>query len=151
LCELLTDLKQSFSLPEYQQGIELLAENKMICPQTVKTDYEKLRQVYMNLISNAFKYTKSGSIIIGAEPNNDRVLFFVKDTGIGIPTGETEKVFDRFFRGSNTTKESLPGTGLGLSIVKELIELLDGKIWVESVEGEGSAFYFLINGSNPNL
>jgi signal transduction histidine kinase len=149
LCDLLSDLKQSFNLPEYQQGVELHAENKLKCPSIIKTDYEKIRQVFMNLISNAFKYTNSGSITFGAEQKNEQILFFVKDTGIGIPTSETEKVFDRFFRGSNTRKETVPGTGLGLSIVKELIELLGGTIWVESdLDGlsgaKGSTFYFTI-------
>lgn len=145
LCELLNDLKQSFSLPEYQKGIELFAKNKMDCPKAIITDYEKFRQVYMNLISNAFKYTHNGIVNFGAEFKNGQVLFYVNDTGIGIPAGETEKIFNRFFRGSNTRKESVPGTGLGLSIVKELVELLGGKIWVESEEGKGSTFYFTIN------
>ncbi len=142
--DLLQDLKLSFNLPEFQQGVELITESRMDYPNLIKSDYEKLRQVFMNLISNAFKYTKTGTIIFGAEPQNGQNLFFVKDTGIGIPAGETKKVFDRFFRGSNTRKESVPGTGLGLSIVKELIELLGGKIWVKSVEGKGSTFYFTI-------
>jgi len=144
VCELLHDLKQSFSLSEFQKGIELLTENRLDCPCRIKTDYDKLRQVYMNLISNAFKYTKTGTICFGAELKSGQTLFFVSDTGIGIPKGETQQVFERFFRGSNTSKESVPGTGLGLSIVKELVELLGGKIWVESEEGKGSTFYFTI-------
>lgn len=144
VCELLHDLKQSFSLSEFQKGIELLTENRLDCPCRIKTDYDKLRQVYMNLISNAFKYTKTGTICFGAELKKGQTLFFVSDTGIGIPKGETQQVFERFFRGSNTSKESVPGTGLGLSIVKELVELLGGKIWVESEEGKGSTFYFTI-------
>lgn len=75
---------------------------------------------------------------------DNQPVFFVKDTGIGIPEGESHKVFERFFRGSNTYKESVPGTGLGLSIVKELIDLIGGKIWVESKEGKGSTFWFYI-------
>ena len=144
-CDLISDVKQSFNLPEYNcLGVKLIAENKIgeICH--VHTDYEKLRQVFTNLTSNAFKYTPSGSITMGIDKINGKVHFFVKDTGIGIPPTELEKVFDRFYRGSNATKSNIGGTGLGLSIVKEMVELLGGKIWVESTLGEGTTFNFTI-------
>jgi signal transduction histidine kinase len=144
VCDLLNDLKQSFNLPEYKNGIGLIAENKLECPKNIITDYEKLRQIFMNLISNAFKYTQEGTISIGAETIDNQLVFFVKDTGIGIPKAETEKVFERFFRGSNTQKDTIPGTGLGLSIVKELIYLLGGNIWIESVEGKGTTVWFRV-------
>lgn len=139
--ELLDSLRQSFELPEYKKNVKLFIENTTGKQLKIKTDYEKLQQLLMNLTGNAFKYTPAGSIIIGAEQKNGAVIFSVKDTGIGIPKPELEKVFERFFRGSNTHKETIPGTGLGLSIVKELVDLLNGEIWVESEEGQGSAFY----------
>ncbi|HPR60201.1 MAG TPA: PAS domain S-box protein [Prolixibacteraceae bacterium] len=146
VCDLINDVKQSFNLPEYNNlGVELKTENKIgeICH--VHTDYEKLRQVFTNLVSNAYKYTPSGSITMGIESKNGKVHFFVKDTGIGIPEKEIDKIFERFYRGSNVAKSTIGGTGLGLSIVKEMIELLGGKIWVESELGQGSTFYFSIN------
>jgi two-component system phosphate regulon sensor histidine kinase PhoR len=76
---------------------------------------------------------------------NNQIHFFVKDTGIGIPEKEIDKIFERFYRGSNVAKSTIGGTGPGLSIVKEMIELLGGKIWVESELGQGSTFYFSIN------
>jgi PAS domain S-box-containing protein len=148
--DLLNDVKQTFNLPDYQKGVELLVENRLEdSSYLIRTDYEKIRQIFTNLVSNAFKYTPKGSITIGVTNINDRVHFYVKDTGIGIPASEAEKVFDRFYRGSNVNKSSIGGTGLGLSIVKELIELLEGKIWIESdPEGKsgvkGSTFYFTI-------
>jgi PAS domain S-box-containing protein len=146
---LLNDMIQSFNLPEYQNGVELVLGSKVDGSIEITADYEKLRQIFMNLISNAFKYTHQGKITIGFEVKDNQSVFYVKDTGIGIPEGETEKVFDRFFRGSNTRKESVPGTGLGLSIVKELVELLGGEIWIESDPdghrgGKGSTFFFTV-------
>jgi PAS domain S-box-containing protein len=110
--ELLCDLKQSFSLPDYNNGVELIVENQPDTPLLINTDYEKLRQIFMNLISNAYKYTHKGSIVIGAKVKNNRPVLFVKDNVIGIHEGETEKLFERFYRGSNTRKESVAGTGL---------------------------------------
>jgi signal transduction histidine kinase len=116
----------------------------------IKTDYDKLKQVFLSLIANAIKYTEKGTIRVYAQKARNLYIFSVSDTGIGIPKTEQDKIFERFFRGSNTRKETVPGTGLGLSIVKELIELLDGEIWVESNPDEkpgekGSVFSFSIN------
>jgi|GEM_PF-1009074 len=141
---LLTDVKQSFNLPEYQKGVELIIKTDSEIPVWVRSDYEKVRQLFANLISNAFKYTKEGTITIGFTSEDEDLEFFVKDTGIGIPTEELDKVFDRFYRGSNVNKGAIGGTGLGLSIVKELAKLLGGKIWVESEIYKGSTFYFTI-------
>ena len=147
-CDLISDVKQSFNLPEFNnKGVELLSVNQIgkICH--VKTDYEKLRQILTNLVSNAFKYTQKGSITIGIDEVDQNLQFFVKDTGIGIPPTELEKVFDRFYRGSNATNSNIGGTGLGLSIVKEMVELLGGKIWVESELNKGTTFYFNLAGT----
>jgi PAS domain S-box-containing protein len=138
--KLLRDVQVSFALPEYNKAVELRTE---ICGEIqIFSDYDKIRQILTNLVSNAFKYTKGGLIIIGCESNTDEVKFWVKDTGIGIPDKERAQIFDRFFRGSNVDLVRSRGTGIGLSIVKELIELLNGKIWVESEVGKGSTFYF---------
>ncbi len=145
VCDLINDIKQSFNLPEYNnRGVLLKTENNVGEKCYVHTDYDKLRQIFTNLVSNAFKYTSTGSITIGLSTFNDELIFFVKDTGIGIPSDELEKVFERFYRGSNVVKSAIGGTGLGLSIVKEMVELLDGEIWVESEVGVGSTFYFTI-------
>jgi len=141
---LLTEVKQSFSLPDFQKGVVLNIKTDSEIPVWVRSDYEKVRQIFTNLISNAFKYTKQGVISIGFNCKDDELEFFVKDTGIGIPHDELEKVFDRFYRGSNVNKGAIGGTGLGLSIVKELVGLLGGRIWVESVVDKGSTFNFTL-------
>ncbi len=148
---LLNDVKQTFSLPELQDNvfIEIETELETKAPAIINSDSEKMRQVFTNLVSNAFKYTPQGTITIGYEIQGSGFRFFVKDTGIGVPGNEKEKIFDRFYRASNVNKSSIGGTGLGLSIVKELVDLLGGKIWVDdninkNGKAEGSVFYFTV-------
>ncbi|MGF7141058.1 PAS domain S-box protein [Roseimarinus sediminis] len=144
--DLINDIKQSFNLPEFNmKGIELIGHVENGKEGSIKTDYDKLRQIFTNLVANSYKYTDQGSITLGAVAKDKQLCFYVQDTGIGIPEKEKEKVFERFFRGSNASRSNIGGTGLGLSIVKELVELLGGKIWVESEEGKGSTFYFTLS------
>jgi signal transduction histidine kinase len=149
---LLNDVKQTFSLPELQENVDVKIEHgsKAEKPVTINSDYEKLRQIITNLVSNAFKYTTKGTITVGYEVQDPGIKFFVKDTGIGVPGNEKKKIFDRFYRASNVNKGSIGGTGLGLSIVKELVDLLGGEIWVDdnnnkNGKAEGSVFYFTVN------
>jgi PAS domain S-box-containing protein len=142
--KLLNDVKQSFNLPEFMKGIDLKIETDTEGGVLIRSDYDKLRQIFTNLVSNAFKYTCKGAITLGFTKQTGKIVFYVKDTGIGIPPNEQEKVFGRFYRGSNVNKGSIGGTGLGLSIVQELMQLLEGRIWVESEEGKGSIFNFTI-------
>jgi PAS domain S-box-containing protein len=143
--DLLTDIIQSFNLPEYQKGVELKIDNYIEEPLLIHSDYDKLKQIFTNLISNAFKYTCKGTISFGFRRNKEQITFYVKDTGIGIPQNELEKIFERFYRGSNVNKGVIGGTGLGLSIVHELLDLLGGRIWAESNNGNGSTFYFMVS------
>ena len=141
---LLNDIQQSFNLPIFQKDVTLKFEHNFSAMSTIKSDYEKLRQIITNLITNAFKYTCKGEIIVGGNLKNGEYNFWVKDTGIGIPEKDADHIFDRFYRGSNVNEAIIRGTGLGLSIVKELVVMLGGKIWVESEVGKGSTFYFTI-------
>lgn len=108
------------------------------------TDGTKLIQIVSNLINNAFKFTKKGKIEFGYELKEMNLEFFVKDTGIGIPPEHQLKIFDRFYQVDNAASRQYSGTGLGLSICKAYVELLGGRIWVESAPDEGSAFYFTV-------
>lgn len=109
----------------------------------ILTDQAKLKQILINLIGNAFKYTEKGFILVGCKlETNHTVLFYVSDTGIGIPSDKHDFIFERFGRIEQTPDHFYGGTGLGLSIVKGLIDLLDGKIWLESELGKGTTFYF---------
>jgi signal transduction histidine kinase/ActR/RegA family two-component response regulator len=116
-----------------------------------KTDSEKLFAVLVNLVKNAIKYTKSGSVEFGYRLNNSsfalndkipELLFFVKDTGIGIPVNRQNAIFERFIQADIADVQAREGAGLGLSIAKSYVELLGGKIWVESEINQGSTFYF---------
>ncbi len=109
----------------------------------IKTDETKLRQILNNLVSNAIKFTKNGTIEIGYElKNNNTIEFYVQDSGIGIAPKEQSMIFQRFTQANSHIMPKNSGTGLGLSISKSLVELLGGQIWVDSKLNEGSRFTF---------
>ena len=107
-------------------------------------DKEKLKQVLVNLIHNAIKYTEKGKVEILVEEENKHAKVIVRDTGIGIPENYLDRIFERFFRIDKARSRSLGGTGLGLAIVKHIIEAHNSKVNVTSKEGEGSEFSFLL-------
>ncbi|MBI4753340.1 HAMP domain-containing histidine kinase [Candidatus Desantisbacteria bacterium] len=110
----------------------------------IRADKDRLRQVLDNLIGNAIKYTQeNGYVTIEARVENENIKISICDTGIGIPTEELEKVFDKFFRASSG-QQFASGTGLGLSIVKSIIDKHNGSISVESELGKGSTFTFCL-------
>jgi len=113
-------------------------ENKI----SVFGDKEKLRQVFVNLIQNAIKYTESGSVLVIAEVEEKFCKITVKDTGIGIPEGDLNRIFERFYRVDKARSRAVGGTGLGLAIVKHIIEAHDSKIEVKSKLNEGTEFSF---------
>jgi PAS domain S-box-containing protein len=119
----------------------------------VMTDKVKLRQIFINLIGNAFKYTDSGRIEGGCKYEGSQLVFFVSDTGIGIPVDKQQLIFERFVQLHHDKNISYGGTGLGLSIVKGLVGILGGKIRVQSEPGKGTTFYFsfpIVRGTSVN-
>ena len=110
----------------------------------VNTDVLRVKQIMINLIDNAFKYTARGAIEFGFKLVDEGILFFVRDTGIGIEPEKQIKIFDRFLQIDSELNRKYGGTGLGLTISKNLAELLGGRIWVESVPGKGSTFFVTI-------
>ncbi|MDD5568967.1 MAG: HAMP domain-containing sensor histidine kinase [Candidatus Pacebacteria bacterium] len=117
---------------------------KELLPE-VSIDKEKMGIVVQNLIENAIKYTQEGGLIgvsLGKDENN--VIFKIKDSGVGIPEDQKERIFSKFFRGSNVIKMETEGSGLGLYTTKNIVEAHRGKIWFESKEGEGTEFYFTL-------
>ncbi len=111
----------------------------------------RLKQILTNLISNALKFTNTGLIEIGyVIPNNATIIFYVQDTGIGISHDKQSVIFDRFRQGDDSITRKYGGTGLGLAISKKLVELMGGRIWVESETGEGATFYFSLPLIIPN-
>jgi PAS domain S-box-containing protein len=118
-------------------------------PFMISTDEYRLKQIFNNLLSNAIKFTKEGHIRFGCQYiNPNQLIFFVEDTGIGIPKSMQNKVFERFYRVHDAHESNFEGTGLGLSITKSLVELLGGKISINSQPEKGSRFEFTINQKN---
>lgn len=108
------------------------------------TDCEKFLRILLNLVKNAIKYTNKGIIEFGYSAEKEKVKFYVKDTGIGIPKEKVEGIFERFFQADITNKMARQGAGLGLAISKAYVEMLGGKIWVDSQESRGSTFFFTL-------
>jgi signal transduction histidine kinase/CheY-like chemotaxis protein len=115
------------------------------------TDPGRVQQVFINLIDNSLKFTERGSIEIGYEVKDSRTIqCFVKDTGIGLKKEELKNLFNRFKKIEETSFRKNTGSGLGLTISKYIVQLLGGKIWVDSVYGEGSTFFFTIPNNPPS-
>lgn len=149
LSELFSELQAFFK--EYQKRIGKehiffnLKDSSSFAGKLIITDKIKLKQIFINLITNAFKYTDNGIIEGGCKlDENNKIVFFVSDTGIGIPRNKHEAVFERFTQLNDQSRKNSGGTGLGLSIVKGLIELLGGQIHLESEPNKGSTFIFSI-------
>ena len=148
----------TFFKPEVEaKGMKLFFKNPLSAKESIiNTDREKLYAILTNLVKNAIKYSTKGSIELGYQlkiekesDNTDKkgnivLEFYVKDTGIGIPKERQEAIFERFIQADIADKMAYQGAGLGLSISKAYVEMLGGKIWVESEEGKGSCFYFTL-------
>lgn len=117
-------------------------KNGMIKPlYFVLADPDRMREVITNIFDNAVKYTDQGKISIGLTGNNDVVQFYVRDTGPGIPADDLPHLFQKFYRVDNSATRTIGGTGLGLFICRKIIELYQGRVWVESTVGQGSTFF----------
>jgi signal transduction histidine kinase len=108
----------------------------------VAADPDKLRQVLVNLVENAVKYSDEGQIEVRLEPRDRRLRFSIRDEGPGIPLEERDRIFEKFHRLDPEMRRGVSGTGLGLYICRELVARMDGEIWVESEVGKGSTFVF---------
>lgn len=139
----------------FGKGVELVYWIEPNTPEELLGDSDKLRQILMNLVGNAVKFTHKGEITvtvknIGQNQDNHDFLFSIKDTGIGIPENLIPKMFDSFTQVDDTNTRKYGGTGLGLAISKSLVELMAGRIWIESSLHEGTTFYFTIQaGTTP--
>ncbi len=120
----------------------ILNETLLSCNTVIDTDPDRLKQVFFKLLSNAIKFTERGVVEFGYEIIDNKVQFFVSDTGIGIEKQNYNKIFETFSKINKNTSKLYCGTGLGLAISKSIINLLGGDIWVESEVGKGSIFYF---------
>jgi len=136
-----------------EMGLSLTYDIDKRLPEVVLGDPTRLRQVLANLLSNAVKFTDNGSISICVQPGDseDEIVFSVSDTGIGISPDDQKKLFLSFSQVDASTSRKYGGTGLGLAISRRLVELMGGRIWVESRLGQGSTFYFKIKAASSNI
>jgi signal transduction histidine kinase/DNA-binding response OmpR family regulator len=147
LNQLLEDTVKVFALRAAEKAIELICEVHPDVPPMIRADAGRLRQVITNLLGNALKFTAEGEIGLrvvkeGAQGNNVELHFIVSDTGIGIPGDKQTVIFEAFTQADTSTARRHGGTGLGLTISSRLVQLMGGRIWVESEPGRGSSFHF---------
>lgn len=146
--KLLKELAVYGNLKSHEKGIDFKLDIRNSIPESLNGDEKKFRQISLNLISNAVKYTKAGtvSVIVEGIWKDDRyfIKMIVKDTGIGIEEENVDKIFEAFERVDSQKNPGIEGTGLGLSIVKSLVEIMEGEISVRSVYGEGSEFEIIV-------
>ena len=137
-------LKSLFVPIAKDKGIAFEVERASDVPTTIETDKLRLEQILRNLISNALKFTRKGSVKLTIKKEKEQLLFGVKDTGIGIPKEKQQTIFEAFQQADGSTRRQYGGTGLGLSISRELAKLLGGEIALQSEEGKGSEFTLII-------
>lgn len=147
LGSLVQDATRFLSQAARQKGLELTCNCSPEIPDNLLADPLRLRQVLLNLVGNAIKFTETGSVKVEAQtesedPNSLLVRFAVRDTGLGIPDDKQALIFESFCQADGSTSRKHGGTGLGLTISSRLVELMGGRIWVESKPGVGSTFYF---------
>ena len=143
--QLIKEIRNEYSFKAEEKGIELRLDPLNPGEEIfVENDALRIKQILVNFVGNAIKFTKVGFIEIGIRLNGDFILFQVKDTGIGIAPKHREHIFERFRQVETAYCREHGGTGLGLAISKSLVELMGGKLWMESEQGKGSVFYFNI-------
>ena len=143
ICALVDNVLKSFQFNLDKNNI--IVENKLNNPLLVFADKDKITQVINNLVDNAMKFNKeNGSIKIYSLKEDSFVKIFIEDSGIGIPKEDLPRIFERFYRVDKARSRDMGGTGLGLSIVKHIVKLHNGSVGVDSIEGSGSKFYFIL-------
>ncbi len=133
-------LERQFSPEARARGVRFETVHVAGAPETITTDPQRLQQILRNLLSNAFKFTERGEVVLSVTGLENSVFFDVRDTGIGISPDLQKEVFEAFQQGDGSTRRKYAGTGLGLTISRELAHLLGGDIHLESTPGEGSRF-----------
>ena len=147
---MLEDTAEMFVQRAEAKGLELVCRLQPGLPSLVRGDPERLRQVLVNMVGNAIKFTEQGEVVIHASVEEEasaqlQLRLAVSDTGIGIPADRVDRLFQSFTQGDASTTRKHGGTGLGLAISKRLVELMDGQIGVDSREGEGSTFWCTVS------
>jgi PAS domain S-box-containing protein len=146
----LEDTAEMLALRANDAGLELICRIDPAVPSHLKGDPGRLRQIVINLVGNAIKFTQKGEVVINATLQSEQdgwatILFEVMDTGIGIPESRLAAIFDPFTQADGSTTRKFGGTGLGLAICKQLTMLMNGEIGIRSTEGVGSVFWFMVS------
>jgi signal transduction histidine kinase/CheY-like chemotaxis protein len=149
LRESLGETMKSLGFRAHQKGLELIYDVRPEVPEALLGDPGRIRQILINLIGNAIKFTEHGEVLVTVLEESDQVAitclhFTVKDTGVGIPTDKQEKIFEAFSQADGSMTRRYGGTGLGLTICSRLVTMMGGKIWVESQLDQGSTFHFTL-------
>ncbi|MEX2169083.1 MAG: ATP-binding protein [Pirellulales bacterium] len=149
LHQVVGDAVRLLSANAFKKGLELICRVAPEAPAQIVGDPNRLRQIVVNLVGNAVKFTERGEILVNVEVESlesdiATLHFSVKDTGIGIPADKQKAVFEAFQQSDSSTTRKFGGTGLGLSISVQFVKLMQGRIWLESVEGEGTTFHFVV-------
>jgi two-component system sensor histidine kinase/response regulator len=150
LGDCLGDTMKTLSLRAHQKGLELAFEIEPNVPDAIVGDPGRLRQIVLNLVGNAIKFTEQGEVVLSVQlmthvEGEVQLRFTVADTGIGIAPDKQSAIFEAFRQADGSMTRKYGGTGLGLTISSRLVELMGGRIWVDSVQGEGSHFHFTAN------
>jgi signal transduction histidine kinase/DNA-binding response OmpR family regulator len=145
--ESLEDTVCILALRAHQKGLELACHIAMDVPDSLEGDPTRLRQIVLNLVGNAVKFTSTGEVVVSVEQHEQTasgivLQFSVKDTGVGIPLEKQKTIFEAFTQADSSTNRKYGGTGLGLAIASRLVEMMGGRIWVESEPGVGTTFHF---------
>jgi two-component system sensor histidine kinase/response regulator len=147
LCDCIEGTLKTLALRAHEKGLELVCEVAIGVPEMVVGDPDRLRQVLLNLVGNALKFTTEGEVGLKVQADvveAEAIIlhFIISDTGVGIPPEKLDIIFDSFSQADTSTTRHYGGTGLGLTISKRLVGMMDGSIWVESTVGAGSRFHF---------
>ena len=148
--ESLGEAMKALSYRAHQKGLEVIYEVQPDVPETLMGDPGRIRQIIVNLVGNSIKFTERGEIFVSVEKESEtadsvRLHFAIKDSGVGIPTNKQSKIFEAFSQADGSMARVYGGTGLGLTICTRLVDMMDGRIWVESELGKGSTFHFVIS------
>jgi PAS domain S-box-containing protein len=154
LADVVADATRTMSTRAHQKKLELAYYVSPELPPILIGDSTRLKQILMNLLANAIKFTEHGEVVLRVEKDGHdaegiKLKFSVSDTGIGIPPEKQESIFDPFAQADSSTTRRFGGTGLGLTICARIINLMGGRIWVESEAGRGSTFSFTVKLSKP--
>jgi PAS domain S-box-containing protein len=156
LPELINHTLKTLAIRAHKKGLEISSRIAAEVGQMFSGDPDRVRQILVNLVGNAIKFTHQGSVVLDvsldttsapADPN--RLHFLVRDTGIGVPIDKQQVIFDPFSQADGSTTRRYGGTGLGLTITKRLVEMMGGKVWLESQPDAGSTFHFTLKLAPP--